>query len=351
MYIPSLNEFSNLNYNKKIKIVEKIQNIIESQKKKYLRKNNDDEILIDSYYPKNKDKEIYNDNDLSSSTSSEDINIQKENDIIEKARNNIIKAKKYYEAFMPQYHIYKYNYEKDKNRNIMKETIPDQEINYIVESTTNSYDSSYYNEISNNYVNNNINNNISNIKHKIPFNNNNNYNHYNSININKSYTYNKNILNKKNKLLKQNKTTTNKNILKSLSQRNYTKSSSNNINKDNNNNINVTNIKKKLNFNEINKNSNNKSLMRTLSNTHRQKINENNISNRLYNMDKIIKEKIQKKKKELEEEEEMKNCSFVPKINNKSRKIVNKIMNENKKEIKNLKFRKINAYHFFERKK
>ena len=64
-------------------------------------------------------------------------------------------------------------------------------------------------------------------------------------------------------------------------------------------------------------------------------------------MDKIIKEKINLKKKKLEEEE-MKNCSFIPKINNKSRKIAKKLemRNETQKE----KFKKINEFNFFNHK-
>ena len=149
MYFPSLNEFSNLNYEQKIQIVEKIQNIVESQKKKYLKQNND-EILISSYYPKNSDiNNIQNtENDLSSSTSSnDDINIKKENYIIEQARNNIINAKKDFEKFKTQYYLFKLNQE--KKRENLKESISNKEINYVIESTTNSLNSSY----NNNYYN------------------------------------------------------------------------------------------------------------------------------------------------------------------------------------------------------
>ena len=107
-------------------------------------------------------------------------------------------------------------------------------------------------------------------------------------------------------------------------------------------------IKKKLNFSEINKNNkSNKNLLRTLSCTQRKKLDENDISNRLYNMDKIIKEKINLKKKKLEEEE-MKNCSFIPKINNKSRKIAKKL--EMRNEAQKEKFKKINGFNFFNHK-
>jgi hypothetical protein len=40
MYIPPLNEFSNLNYQQKIHIVENIQKMIEDNKKNYLKKYN-----------------------------------------------------------------------------------------------------------------------------------------------------------------------------------------------------------------------------------------------------------------------------------------------------------------------
>ena len=70
MYIPSLNEFATLNYRQKVHIVENIQNIIEAQKKNYLKNNNND-ILISSYHPKNKYSNDINtkENDLSSSIS------------------------------------------------------------------------------------------------------------------------------------------------------------------------------------------------------------------------------------------------------------------------------------------
>ena len=100
MYFPSLKEFSNLNHEQKIQIVENIQNMVESQKKKYLKQNND-EILISSYHPKNSNLNNIQitENDLSSSTSSDDINIKKENDVIQQARNNVIRAKKDFEKF------------------------------------------------------------------------------------------------------------------------------------------------------------------------------------------------------------------------------------------------------------
>ena len=377
MYFPSLNEFSNLNYEQKIQIVEKIQNIVEFQKKKYLKQNND-EILISSYYPKNSDiNNIQNtENDLSSSTSSnDDINIKKENYIIEQARNNIINAKKDFEKFKTQYYLFKLNQE--KKRENLKESISNKEINYVIESTTNSLNSSY----NNNYYN--YQNNSKYDVNDISFSKNKKYqinNNYNKT----AYTFKKKIIKEKTKenwnksdkiklvknRLNENNNNTNNNRInspikikrniqstksinnfhESISKKNNTKSTSNfykinEINKISN----IINIKKKLNFNGINSNNNrgNRNLIRTLSSTHRKKGEENDISNRLYNMDKIIKEKINLKKKELEEEE-MKNCSFVPKINNKSRKIVKKL--EMKNEIKKEKFKKINVYNFFHNK-
>lgn len=388
MYFPSLKEFSNLNYEQKIQIVENIQNIIESQKKKYLKQNND-EILISSYIPNNSNLNNIQitENDLSSSTSSDDININitKKNDVIQQAKNNIIKAKKDFEKFQMQYYLYKLSKEKNKeiNEEIIKETNHDKEINYMIESTTNSYNSSYNNNIFYNYQNNDNsknNNYINDIRFskikKIPLNINHNKNVYTfkkklikeniKENMNKSekcklIKSRTNINNsiKKNRINssieirnKMPPTKINNYTLQSQGKKNITKSCSNIDKKqefkkiDKIQNINI--IKKKLNFSEINKNNkSNKNLLRTLSCTHRKKIDENDISNRLYNMDKIIKEKINLKKKKLEEEE-MKNCSFIPKINNKSRKIAKKLemRNETQKE----KFKKINGFNFFNHK-
>ena len=388
MYFPSLKEFSNLNYEQKIQIVENIQNIIESQKKKYLKQNND-EILISSYIPNNSNLNNIQitENDLSSSTSSDDININitKKNDVIQQAKNNIIKAKKDFEKFQMQYYLYKLSKEKNKeiNEEIIKETNHDKEINYMIESTTNSYNSSYNNNIFYNYQNNdNSKNNVyindirfSKIK-KIPLNINHNKNVYTfkkklikeniKENMNKSEKCkliksrtNINSSIKKNRINssieirnKMPPTKINNYTLQSQGKKNITKSCSNIDKKqefkkiDKIQNINI--IKKKLNFSEINKNNkSNKNLLRTLSCTHRKKIDENDISNRLYNMDKIIKEKINLKKKKLEEEE-MKNCSFIPKINNKSRKIAKKL--EMRNEAQKEKFKKINGFNFFNHK-
>ena len=388
MYFPSLKEFSNLNYEQKIQIVENIQNIIESQKKKYLKQNND-EILISSYIPNNSNLNNIQitENDLSSSTSSDDININitKKNEVIQQAKNNIIKAKKDFEKFQMQYYLYKLSKEKNKeiNEEIIKETNHDKEINYMIESTTNSYNSSYNNNIFYNYQNNDNsknNNYINDIRFskikKIPLNINHNKNVYTfkkklikeniKENMNKSEKCkliksrtNINSSIKKNRINssieirnKMPPTKINNYTLQSQGKKNITKSCSNIDKKqefkkiDKIQNINI--IKKKLNFSEINKNNkSNKNLLRTLSCTHRKKIDENDISNRLYNMDKIIKEKINLKKKKLEEEE-MKNCSFIPKINNKSRKIAKKL--EMRNEAQKEKNKKINGFNFFNHK-
>jgi hypothetical protein len=116
------------------------------------------------------------------------------------------------------------------------------------------------------------------------------------------------------------------------------------------NNININNIiKKRLSINknmknnindEINKNKNvnkkgqsrnndnrNKIKYKSLSNRH--KINPKDVSIRLYNMHQIIIDKLNKKKLEIEQQE-MKNCSFIPKINNKSKKIIEMLEYKNK---------------------
>ena len=366
MYIPSLNEFSSLNYLQKIQIVENIQNIIEAQKKNYLR-NNNNEILISSYYPRNKELNINSntntENDLSSSISSDDTETRNEKDIIHRAKNNIINFKKDLEQFKSQYILYKLNNEKNINVDKIKETIPDQEINYIIE-TTNIYNKS--NNISFNNKNNKIDfsysKNDTNNKSKIPFDNYKTYTH-------SSHNYNNNLIMKKEKNKKSKNylyynntmkshrinssnniayTIPNKKIIQSQSVRHYSKTNSNINNKFRNNN-NIENIKKKLNFNKVSYRKSNKSLMKAISNSNRKKINTDDISNRLYNMHNIIKEKIIMKKQELEEEE-MKNCSFVPKINDKSKKIV-KDMEKREIKCQNQIYKKINIYNFFNKNK
>ena len=383
MYIPSLNEFSSLNYAQKIQVVENIQNIIEAQKKKYLRKNNN-EILISSYYPKNKELNINNnnyntENDLSSSLSSDDTETRNEKYIIEKAKKNIINFKKDFEQFKSEYYLYELNNEKNNIEKI-KETIPDQEINYKIETTDycNNSDNDSFNEDKDNI------NNI-NLYHKENFKNGMNYKKKIPINKYKINTNNKILIKSKKgkeeeknqkqqiKLFKKDKKNSyydnstktyrinssynilnsipsknNKKKIQTQSLRKYTKSYSNINNKyklTNTNTNNVENIKKKLNFSKISNNKSHKSLLGTISNTQGKKINKNETSNRLYNMHKVIKEKLIRKKKEFEEEE-IKNCSFMPKINIKSKKIVKNIIkreNKNQKEI----YKKINAYNFF----
>ena len=367
MYIPSLNEFATLNYRQKVHIVENIQNIIEAQKKNYLKNNNND-ILISSYHPKNKYSNDINtrENDLSSSISSDEKETQNEKYIIEKAKNNILNFKRDFEEFKTQFQLFKANYERNNDK--LRKTIPDEEINYIIETTNanNDDDSISYNNNYNYYYKNykyneNSKNNANSIS-KIPFN-------YSTI-----YTYHKNIITKKQKtknkknindaynhrsiksslgfnssynITKSIPSKNNKKIIESQSKISHTKSSANINNRyecDNTNNI--ENIKKKLNFSKISNSKINKGLMRTISNTHRQGKHTKETSNRLYNMHEIIKEKINKKKKEFEEEE-MKNCSFAPKINNKSKKIVQNIV---KKGNNNRVYKKINLYKFLNKK-
>ena len=335
MYIPSLNEFSSLNYAQKIQIVENIQNIIEAQKKKYLRKNNN-EILISSYYPKNKELNINNndyntENDLSSSLSSDDTETRNEKYIIEKAKKNIINFKKDFEQFKSEYYLYELNNEKNNIEKI-KETIPDQEINYKIETTDycNNSDNDSFNEDKDN-----INN--FNLYHKENFKNNINYKKKIPINKYKINTNNKILIKSKKgkeeeknqkqqiKLFKKDKKNSyydnstktyrinssynilnsipsknNKKKIQTQSLRKYTKSYSNINNKyklTNTNTNNVENIKKKLNFSKISNNKSHKSLLGTISNTQKKKVNKNETSNRLYNMHKVIKEKLIRKKK------------------------------------------------------
>ena len=367
MYIPSLNEFSSLNYLQKIQIVENIQKVIEVQKKNYLR-NNNNEILVNSYYPKN--KEFNNnlnsnkENDLSSSISSDDTENGNEKNIIERAKINLINFKKDFEQFKSQYILYKLNNEKNKNAVKIKETIPDQEINYIIETTNINNESnnvSFNNE--NNKIDYSYNRNDANYKDKIPFNNyktfRQSFRNNNNINVKKEKEkskifkkdlyYNNSI--KSHRINSSNNiaySIPNKKIYQSQSVRHYSKTNSN-MNNIFKNNKNVENIKKKLNFSKISNHKSNKSLMKVLNSSHKKNIDTNDISNRLYNMHNIIKEKIIMKKKEFEEEE-MKNCSFKPKINNKSKKIV-KDMEKREIKCQNQIYKKINVYNFFNKNK
>ena len=70
--------------------------------------------------------------------------------------------------------------------------------------------------------------------------------------------------------------------------------------------------------------------------TQRNKKNDSDVGNRLYNMHQVIISNINKKKMELEKKE-MENCSFVPKIDKKSRKIMEKyrrLVSQNNQEQK-----------------
>ena len=169
MYIPSLSEFSSLNYGQKIQIVENIQNIIEAQIKKYL-KNNNNEILISTYYPKNKEFSninIVDDDSSSSSVLSDDNQTISENCIIENAKNNIINIKKDFEDIQSQYHFF--NLENEKYINKIKETIPDQEINYTIETTNYNNNNDSFIDYKNDHYKENTKN-TSNNKTNIPFN-------------------------------------------------------------------------------------------------------------------------------------------------------------------------------------
>ena len=357
MYIPSLNEFSSLNYEQKIQIVENIQNIIEAQRKNYL-KNNNNEILISSYYPTNIELNNINTTDQdsfssSSSNLSDDNETINENDLIEKAKNNIINIKKDYDTIQSQYYFYKSDNEKNMNK--IKETIPDQEINYIIE-TTNFSNNDSFNDY-NNYKENTKHN--TNYKNNIALNFFDTFRNYQQTNFSKEKENKKNkkeLFNNKNLKNRINNTpynitcsissNKNKNLFQTKSMRNYTKSNPNIFNYDTNkyeNSNEMEKIKKKLNFNKISKNKKSKSLMKIICKTQRKNMNKQEISDRLYNMHKIIKEKINKKKQEIDEEE-MKNCSFMPKINDKSRQIVKKI--EKKKESKGKIYKKINICKF-----
>ena len=420
----SINEFSLLNDEEKLKIFENIQSSIELHKKNYF-KNNNEEIPIRAYYPKNyffsfqKENEKNNyevANNLLYSFSDSSNSDEKENklNIINKAKNNLIEIKKEIENIKNIKKINKsliYNKEKngkelDTNSNGSNnlETFP--EVNYIIESTTNSYNSTKKDKtIFNNYIDyskeyTNIN------KNKININKENNYkNNYDSnpnllnnniltINLNniELYKNNKfrnnenNYINKRksfeNKNTKKNKIIKNKALIyekyfnifnnnKTLNERNnYSKENNLKIkidlkpkfdkvylfkdkiknillknnnkysyknehkekkeNFNNNKNLKITtknNPKKNNNLRKetYNRNDNkDNKVIRYKSLNNKKRININDISNKLYNMEKIIKDKINKKKQEIEENE-MRNCTFKPKINIKSKKIMEKL--------------------------
>ena len=153
MYTPSPDEFALLNNDEKLKIVENLENSIELQKKQYFS-NYNEEIPISFYYPKlsyfnikstfNQNQKNNNENNclLSSSSFSSSENEKNRNKVINKAKDSIIQIKKNLENFNNKYEL-----KEKENKNLKSisndlnnsETI--QEINYIIESTTNSYDS------------------------------------------------------------------------------------------------------------------------------------------------------------------------------------------------------------------
>ena len=397
----SLNEFSQLNKNEKIKIFEKIQNSIEMQKQYYYNQHKDD-IPIRFYYPQENDSNFQsiknhnengkndyhnyqNKNILSASISSNDSYENKKiKNLINKAKKNVLEVKKEMEK------LKNINYETKNNELNNEETI--QEINYMIESTTNSYDSTIKEEKNkiNNYTentlivngnynhkynknknknqeNNHINfgdlyqNEIKNILYNTNLNNNSlkrEINEYNSI---KNYSKSENnFINKnnssKNKKAEKNRIKNKKNLLSLYSD----KKISNTINT--NNCSMKKNDKLKLDLKEkfgkeyfYNKEMNNPYLFDIYQNnstkndkqsrnknkryksfSNKTKTNPQDISNKLYNMQKIIIDKINKKKQELEELE-MINCTFIPKINYNSKKIMKKLEKRKEEYINNQK--------------
>ena len=387
----SLNEFSLLNKEEKIKAFEKIKNSIELQKQHYFNYHKDEDIPIRFYYPQenysnfqsikyntcNDNEKNNNQNNVllssSSFTSNNSIEKEKKENLIKKAKNNVLEVKKEMEK------LKKLNkYKKENNELNNSDTI--HEINYIIESTTNSFNStkkSLTNNI-NNYVSGNpsmvngLENNDNKKSNKIInygnlykdelknllFNNDNNinlsnthrrnekkiYNEYTNIDSNTNNFYNingSNFINKnnksKNKKIVENRVKDSKNILYLDSE----KKSSNNSNKHIkldlkgkfdkeyflNQDINSAYFNDKNTNNKKSRNSNKNIRYKSLSN--QNKINSNDISNKLYNMQKIINDKINKKKQELEQKE-MKNCTFMPKIDYNSKKIVEKLEKKNK---------------------
>ena len=429
MYSLSANEFALLDNNQKIKACENLQNFVESEKLKYFKNEND--IPIRPNYSKNNFNNIENnsknfkameDNDLLSSSSLSTFNNERENkiNIINRAKNDILECKRKLERLKisPKYTI-------EENNKTELNTINDdlnnsdtiQEINYFIESTTNSYESDKKrvsinkNYISKNPLNidyrnnykknnkkfefkNNYNNNENFNKNSYPINSlNYNYNFYNKPKSNKNklrneefkyesnyknhlyFDYNNYCINKNNSFNKNKN-----NNIKSINsiKRNNLKEKSDRLKKDlndkfekeyiyksnvnqpslyngNNNksyfyNINE-HIKKHLSFekklndekndNHSRNNKENK-LIKNKSLSNRNKINYIDVGNRLYNMHQVIIDKIIKKKMEIEQKE-ISDCSFIPRINNKSRKMVEKNKIKNKKifEIKE-KYEKIN---------
>ena len=475
MYTPPPDEFALLNNDEKLQIVENLENAIELQRQQFFN-NYNEEIPIRSYYPKinylnfqttinrnekAKKNNIENNCLLSSSSFSSIENEKSRNKVINKAKTNIIQIKKNFENFNNKFEI-----DEKENKNLKTISNDDdlnnsqtiKEVNYIIESTTNSYDSdrkshpvinnymsisknplniedikkyeengskqirysdinnynfNYHNYLKNNnsrinnnnnndiYKDNNENNNIKIIGNDI-FDKNKKKDFINSyyfINSENNSINNKNInksinkrLNGRNKKIKKaishqfrkyyhNKSNNNNNL---YSKKIYTNNQiqTNNISKINDklkinlpekiemkfplnedinnhclynqeedvhlyNHINNNNkIKKHLSFNKklnnindeiINnssknkqsRNNKNRNMIKYKSLSNRNKINPKDVSIRLYNMHQIIIDKINKKKQEIEKQE-LKNCSFIPKINYKSKKIVEMLEYKNK---------------------
>ena len=171
MYISS-DEFALLNNDEKLKIVENLKNNIEFQKQKYFN-NYKDEIPISFYYPKdtiintqtinylNENNKV---NELSSSVSSVSSNINEEVNnynfklnIIKQAKKNAREIRKELEKFNNDYKYItheKKNVEEEKeNKNELNNSDTFNEFNYIIDSTTNSYDSTLkYQSNNNNYI-------------------------------------------------------------------------------------------------------------------------------------------------------------------------------------------------------
>ena len=425
MYSLSTNEFALLNNNQKIKVCENLQNFIESEKQKYFKNFKNDKPIRPfnlkdnfSYIKKNsKNYKLIEDNDLLYSSSISSFNNENENKIkiINKAKNDIREYKKELERLKikPKYAIEENN--KNELNTINGElntsnTI--QEINYIIESTTNSFDSSQKRvSINKNYITKNpLNidyikkfktNKFKNIEnYNINFDKlnenshhtnslNYNYNIFNKSKSNKSnlrneeykynnnlenhlyYDYNNNYINKnssfhnhkynnnklinsikRNKILKPKEKKENLKIdIKEKFEKEYiykpyiNQSPLYNENNNNKNDI----IKRNLSFDKklITDKKNNQSRnikenisikYKSLSN--RNKINYLDVGNRLYNMHQVIIDKINKKKMEIEQKE-ISDCSFIPKINNKSRKMMEKIKNRKILKLKE-KYEKLN---------
>ena len=403
MYTISSDEFALLNNEEKLEIVENLKNDIEFQKQKYFNYFKDEVPINHNIQSINYLEENNKTNELSSSNSSTiNDNDNNNSNIIKQAKNNAIEIQKELEKLK---NIKKYKMDDKKKEKEIKDELNNsdtvQEFNYIIESTTNSYDSTIKKGTDNNkYISNPLNidynkkyidNYNINYKNKLKYNYNNNLLNYNNYNNNYIWNnLNKNI--KLKKRIKDNHIFEEKKNDKHINKNKYDKNDNNLINfkiEDirNKYNGNISSIRKNNNINNINDNENkltkandknkldlkgkfdkeylfnnelfeyinkkklkknlsfsknlNKDLNSNEKSRNRRKIIKykslNNInrigpkdvSNRLYNMYQVIIDKINKKKEEIEKKE-LKNCSFIPKINNKSKKIMKKLEQENK---------------------